>query len=275
MLKKLAIILIILTGSISLSAVERIVSLAPSVTTTLYDLGVGDKIVGCTTYCDQAIADGVDIVASVVTVNIEKIVSLNPDIVIAASLTKPKSIKALEQFGIKVIHQPLATNYQEITEHFLDIAKSVGEDSVAKKRLQECSEEIELIREDLKQNRSFNIFFQIGSSPIYAVVGNNFMNDYIKMCNGKNPYEDLSSGKVTRESVMINNPEIIIITTMGIQGEAEKKIWQKYDEIEAVKMGNLYTIDSDLACNPTPATYIESLKLVKSFIDSAAASYKR
>ena len=56
------------------------------------------------------------------------------------------------------------------------------------------------------------------------------------------------------------NPDVIIITTMGIAGEKEKETWMKYGSIAAVRDNNIYILDPDKVCSPTPVTFVEALK---------------
>jgi ABC-type hemin transport system substrate-binding protein len=81
---------------------KRVISLAPSITENLYLIGAQNKLVGCTSFCTQAIADGKEQIGSTVDVNIEKILILKPDLVLGMLLTKPQDIETLKRLGIKV-----------------------------------------------------------------------------------------------------------------------------------------------------------------------------
>lgn len=85
------------------------------------------------------------------------------------------------------------------------------------------------------------------------------MDEYITKAEAVNIASDLTSGAITRESVIIRNPDIIFIVTMGVAGEEEKKTWQNIKEIEAAKSNKIFIIDSNKACLPTPVTFVETL----------------
>lgn len=80
---------------------KRIVSLAASITQNLYLLGANEDIVGCTRFCITEPTDSIPVVADAVSVNMEKIVALQPDIVLASGLTIPESTRGIQTHGYK------------------------------------------------------------------------------------------------------------------------------------------------------------------------------
>lgn len=105
---------------------KRIVSLVPWVTKSLYLLGVQNCIVGCTSYCPVNATDKIAIVANAMSVNIEKILTLKPDVVFASSLNKPETIDYLRKLGITVVLQPYPVSFEEICKCFVQIGQVVG-----------------------------------------------------------------------------------------------------------------------------------------------------
>src|SRR5690554_1722786 len=79
----------------------RIVSLAPSLTKSIYYMGAAGQLVGRTSYCFIADADDKEVVASAVSVNIEKVLTLKPDLVLATGITNPETIALLQRAGIR------------------------------------------------------------------------------------------------------------------------------------------------------------------------------
>ena len=106
------------------------------------------------------------------------------------------------------------------------------------------------------------VFFQIGAKPIFTVISNTFMNDYITLAKCNNIAEDLKKGTITRESVLQQNPDIIFIVTMGIVGDNEKNIWESYTELNAAKNKKIFIIDSSIASTPTVLSFTETLEQV-------------
>ncbi|HYQ56386.1 MAG TPA: hypothetical protein VEP89_03485, partial [Draconibacterium sp.] len=93
-----------------------------------------------------------------------------------------------------------------------------------------------------------------------------FMNDFILFCNGKNIASGLDHGTMTRESILLKNPDVIIIAEMGGFGEQEKEVWEAYDSMSAVKNDKVFLIASETSCSPTPANFVSALEDVYRFV---------
>ena len=88
------------------------------------------------------------------------------------------------------------------------------------------------------------------------------MDDYITYAGAQNIAFDFTIGSITRESVLLRNPDVIFIVSMGIIGEEEKKNWEKVKELNASKNKKIFILDSDKACTPTPVTFVETLETI-------------
>lgn len=250
--------------SCGLSAQEckRIVSLAASITNNLCLLDAEDRIVGCTQFCPVAGKGNIPVVADAVNVNIEKVVSLKPDIVIAGGLTHPRIVSALEKMGIRTLHWKQPKDFNEICSQLEDLGKICGKSELAARHVKESRERLAKITAQLKGQPK--IFMEQGTNPLYTVLPDSFVNDYILLLGGTNICADLKNGVISRELVLLRNPDIIIIVSMGNMGPLEKKEWEKYGTVNAVKNKQIYLVDAEEACIPTPVTFINVLeKLAK------------
>ncbi len=239
---------------------SKIISLAPSVTQSLYYLDAQDKLVGCTSYCTAAKNDHKPVVASAVKANIEKIVSLKPDLVIASGLTSPKDLELLRKMGIKVEVFASPRSFQEICDQFILLGKWVGAEHRAKKTVSESQQKIQQIARRISRLNKPKMFFQIGANPLFTVIPNTFMNDYMTLLGAGNIAKGLTQGAVTREFVVAKNPDYIFIVTMGIVGDEEMKTWKRYTNLKAVRDNHVYIIDSEIACQPTPITFVQTIE---------------
>lgn len=267
-MKKIFLFLHILTVfAVQGQPYTRIVSLAPSFTQSIYYLEAQDNLIGCTSYCVAAKGDNKEIVSSAVKANVEKIISLKPDLVLASSLTNPKDIELLRKVGIKVeiIHSP--KSFLEICGQFIQMGKLVGKTEKANTLIVESERTIQKIAEKNKNKTKRKMFFQIGANPLFAVTPNTFMDDYMTLLGIENISKKLSQGAVTREFVIANNPDYIFIATMGIVGEEELKAWSRYSSLKAAQNKQIYIIDSDIACQPTPITFVQTIKLMDELIN--------
>lgn len=238
---------------------KRVISLAPSITEIIYELGVESKLVGCTSYCTPAVEDGVEQVGSTVEVNIEKIFSLKPDLVLAMELTKPQDLAAMRKLGMNVILLKTPVSFKEICDQALQIGELTGNSAKAKKIIIEITHKVDSLKKYNSNLNKSEIFFQLGANPVFTVLEGTFMNDFITFCNGENIAAGLKHGTITRESVLVKNPDIIIIATMGGFGEEEMKVWNSYKGIEAVKKGKVFLVDSETSCVPTPGNFLKAL----------------
>ncbi|OJU37310.1 MAG: hypothetical protein BGN96_04005 [Bacteroidales bacterium 45-6] len=244
-------------GLVPLSA-KRIVSLTPSLTKNLQYLGVENELVGCTSYCKTS--RKVPVVASAVKVNVEKVVAMKPDLVITSTLTQPETVAALKKMGVNIVVFPMAHSFNDICTQFLQLGKLVGKEAQAQKVLGDINRKIAKLKAGYTSKK--RVFIQLGANPLFAVIPNTFMNDYIVFAGAKNITEGMTSGSITREAVLTRNPEAIFIVTMGVFADQEKKEWQRYSNLAAVKNKKIFIVDSDKACTPTPVTFAETLELI-------------
>ncbi len=253
------LIALVLNSVSVFSQAKRIVSLAPSLTKQLYLLGVENKIVGCTSYCEEAKKEGKPVVASAIDVNVEKVLTLKPDLVITSSLTKPSTINTLEKLGIKVAVYPYPKSFDDMNRQFFEIAGLVGEDAKGKKVVAEQKKRLEKALLAIPKGKRKKMFMQIGAKPLFTVVPNTFMQDYIDLTGGENVASHLKIGSISREAVLLSNPDVIFIVTMGVVGEEEKKRWGTYGQLSAVKNKKIFIIDSTVASTPTPKNFVDTV----------------
>ena len=245
------------------AGIQRIVSLAPSLTMNLYYLEVQSKLVGCTSYCEIAKSDHKQIVANAVKVNLEKVVSLKPDLVVTTELTDPETINSLRKFGLKVEVFKGVKSFDDICVQFMRLGKLVGKEQKATEMINTSKLQVESLKKKVHA-KGARVFFQIGSDPLFTVLTNTYMNDFILFAGATNIFAELSRGTITREAVLARDPDIIIVVSMGIAGQDEKKTWETYKQLKAVKKKQVFVIDSDLACTPTPVSFVKTFEtLVK------------
>lgn len=238
---------------------QRIISLGPVITKELYILKMEDKLVGCTVYCQSPPeAKMKEKIGTMIEVNIEKIVTLKPDLVLATSLTTPETKEKLQNLGIKVITFLKAKNFKEICEHFLVLGRMVGKEKEAEKIVRIVGNRIDLIKNKTKDLKKPKVFIQIGAKPLVTVTRDSFINDFIEFAGGINITKSININRYSREKVLRDNPDIIIIVTMGINGEEEKRIWQRFKTLKAVKNDKIYIIHPNKITSPTPLIFAKT-----------------
>jgi len=237
----------------------RIVSLTPSITKQLILLGVEDDVVGHTSYCPEEKLKNSELVASATEVNIEKIATLEPDLVLASTLTKEKVINNLRKLDITVKYLEMPKSFEAICRQMNTIGELAGRADTASAIVKKQREKLDSLQSTIPKGKKLKFFIEIGADPLFAATSNSFMHDYIRYANGKNIAADLKTGTISRERVIAENPDVIIIVTMGVVGKEEKETWQEYPNLKASKNNNIFTIDADQASSPTPVSFIEVL----------------
>ncbi|OPY72928.1 MAG: Vitamin B12-binding protein precursor [Syntrophorhabdus sp. PtaU1.Bin058] len=240
---------------------KRIISLGPGITEWLYMLGIEDRIIGVTTYCQKPPrAKEKTKIGTVMEVDVEKIIDMRPDLVIGTALTDTKDVRKLRDLGINVIVFEVSKDFNKLCEVFLNLGKLTGREEKAYGLIEASKKRLAGIRKRVDTLPRSRVFVQLGSKPLFAATKDFLINDFIEFAGGANIFRDAQSGLIGREEVVKRNPDVIIITTMGLSGEGERKAWQRYKTVNAVKNGNVYIMDSDLICSPTPVSFVETLE---------------
>lgn len=239
----------------------RIISLVPSLTEEIIHLGLEDNIVGATSYCEITKDNKALVVGSVIDINEEKILMLKPDIVFASTLVKEKSINILKQNGIKVVYMGKLDSFETLCTQLIFIGEQLGRVPKAKQIIKESKTKIDSLKALIpNREKKLQVFYQIGANPIAAVIPNTYMNDFITFSNCQNIFDDLENILVTRESVLLRNPDVIIISSMGVLDAQEIGIWKTYPDISAIKNNRI--IITPTASIPTVNNFVENYELI-------------
>lgn len=252
---------IILFYSTSVFAYDRIVSLSPAVTEEIYLLGAQDKLAGTTIYCvNPEAAREKEKIGTVTDINIEKILSLRPDVVIATPLTNKTQLEKLETMGVKVHSFPLAKDFYELCGQFRKIAEFAGKKNEAEEIVANAEKKVEAVNLRVKGLPKVKVFMQVGSNPLYTMTKDSFVNNYIELAGGINIAAENISGLYSREEVLKQDPDAIMIISMGITAEKEKKAWERYGNMKAVRNKKVCILDSYKICSPTPSGFSDMLE---------------
>ncbi|OIN97207.1 hypothetical protein AUJ66_04040 [Candidatus Desantisbacteria bacterium CG1_02_38_46] len=243
---------------------QRIISLSPSITESLFELGIGDRIVGVTIYCNRPPeAKSKEKVGTLLNVNLEKIITLKPDIIfIGEEGNRPEIIRKLRKVSINVFAFGKVENFKKACQDFQMLGEIAGRKNRAKNIVKEITKKMEEIKKRIKNMPPVKVFCQLGSDPIVTAGKGTFIDELIHIAGGINIAHNITQryARFSREQVIKKNPDVIIIVTMGEYTEKEKKTWYKFKELPAVKNNRIYIIDADLVCRPAPTVLIEGLK---------------
>ncbi len=228
--------------------VTRIVSAAPSITETVFALGKGNLLVGRTDYCDYpAEAASVQSIGSIMDPNIEKIVELAPDVVIASNHFKKDSVEKLESLSVKVLILKEDKTFEGVYTSISDIAKIAGAEEKGKSIIEGMKKTVEKVEKAVAGKKRPSVYYVIGFGEYgdYTAGGDTFIGQMITMAGGRNIAENVKGWSFSLESIVEADPDIIICSKYWNTKENFVKA-NGYRELRAVKEGRVYEIDNNL-----------------------------
>lgn len=243
---------------------SRIISLAPSLTELVYAAGAGDKLVGVVDYSDYPPqADLLPVVGRFNLLDVERIVELQPDLIIAWRSGNPRSsISQLKNLGLTVyIAEP--KNLTSIANHIYKLSVLTGTQEDAKSAIQEFNRTYEELRKKYSNRAKIKIFYQVWDKPIITVGGNELINDIIELCGGENIFKEIQlvAPKIDQESVLIRNPAVIIASGSNTERPKWLDDWKRWPDLTAVTEGNLFFIIPELLQRHTPRALIGATQM--------------
>jgi iron complex transport system substrate-binding protein len=236
---------------------KRIVSLAPNVTEILFGLGLDEEIVGVSIHCNfPEKAKSKVRVGSYISLDFEKIASLNPDLIIATGAGNTRDmVDRLGKLGFQT-YVVYPKNFKDILLSIAHIGQVVNRGKKAKaiiEGMRRRSERVIELTQDLPRPK---VLVQIGDVPIVTVGKGSFADDLVRLAGGENiaGKEKEVYPRLGMEEILKRSPEVIVISSMDPKGDYQKILqeWTRWKTIPAVKNGRIYLIDSDLLDRPSP-----------------------
>jgi iron complex transport system substrate-binding protein len=234
---------------------QRVVSLAPSVTETIFALGFGNRLVGVTTYCDYpAEALKLPKIGGFMSPSLEVIVSKRPDLVIGVnSATDPVKAREMERLGLKVNLISLAS-VSDILSSIKNIARLLGSPQAGEKLVDKITGQFDAVTKRIATAPRRSTLLLVGLRPLVAVGGKNFIDELITLAGGENIAANAAQPwlNLPDEYVVAKAPQVIIEAGMGSDQSGSAKHWADLKSIPAVKEGRVYFYPSDKILRPGP-----------------------
>ena len=236
---------------------RRIVSLAPSVTETLFAIGAQAEVVGICTFCDfPREVEKIDRVGSYSAPNVEAIVAKKPDVVIGVPPNNPEAIVALRQLGIRVVIVEVDT-IEQIRAAMRTIAREAERAEQGESLLRDIDNRINEIRARLNGASQRRVLMVVGQEPLIAVGSGIFLNELITQAQGINIAADTSQPwvRLSLEVAVAKQPEVIIDGSMGSEENDKERylgMWKNFPTLPAVRDGRVYGTRSYTVLRPGP-----------------------
>ena len=234
----------------------RVISLAPSVTETLFALGAGDEVVGVSTYCDYPPeVTKITRVGNFLTPNIEQIIALKPDVIIGVPTPgNEEPVKTLRSLGFKIVIVPADTVEQTRTSIAM-IAHALARDADGRKLIEQFDARLTAVRQRLRGAPLRRVLMVVGQKPLVAVGSGTFQDELIRMAGGINVAgaTKLAWPHLNLEAVIAWAPQVIIDTSMGTEENPQVlKFWKQFPSLPAVREQRLHAYRSYQLLRPGP-----------------------
>lgn len=234
---------------------ERIVSMSPSNTEMLFALGLEDKIIGVSDYCTYpAEALNKTKIGGFSTPNIEKIASLNPDIVFGSAGVQEDTIRELGQLNITVVALE-AKNLSQVLENIRTAGTATSSLDASEKLVSQMQRRIDNITrktDNLKDDNRPWVYYEVWSDPLMTAGPGTLADDLIRLAGGRSiAYDAQTKYPIYNLEVLVKrNPAVIIVcgghgsSTSGVEELMNRSGWQS---IDAVRNHRVYSMDCDLS----------------------------
>jgi len=258
------------------SPARRIVSLAPNVTELLYAAGAGNFVVGAVAYSDYPeAAKSIPRVGSGAGLDIEAIVALHPDLVIAWQSGNPSwQVERLTALGMPVF-QTEPRHLNDVADLLERLGKLAGTEVLAGKTAEDYRRQLTRLRARYSGRPVVPVFYQILDSSLLTVSRRHLINDVIQLCGGRNVYADAPglTPRVDVESMVQRNPEVILASGYKPLWPEWRDRWRTWPMIIAVAQDNLFLIPPDLIHRHSPRI-LEGAERVCAVLEQARAKRK-
>ncbi len=252
---------------------ERIVSLAPHITESLFAVGAGDKIVATVLFSDYPdAANQIPIIGSYKEVSYESLVALNPDLVIAWDSGNGDEIAArIRSLGLTLyLDEP--RELEDIPSTLRRFGILTGNEAMGNAESEKFLDRLGFLRQRYEDPRLINVFYQVWNEPLTTLNGEHLVSDIIRLCGGRNIFEEAIplAPVVSLESVLTANPDVVIASGMAEEQPEWLDDWRDWTGLAAVENEQLGYIPPDLLQRNSPRV-IQGAEMMCEIIDQARA----
>lgn len=249
-----------------IEAKNRIISVSPAITETLFYFGYGDNIVGRTMYCNYPEeSKQIETIGNMMNPNFEKMIFLNPDIVIFQSHYDIRLKRQLEEMKVKTLILPTPKNIKNILENYKIILNIFGNEKTAIDKLKILEQNIKNIEENSnKITKKPKIYYSLGSGHIEYTAGKeSFIDDVIRISGGVNLVKE-KGWSYPLEALIYEQPDYIITSKKNYDEMIKAS---KYKDLKALhNMKQIIFLEEDEITIPTPRMILTSLNIIQKAI---------
>jgi vitamin B12 transport system substrate-binding protein len=235
-----AALYLLLLLALPATAVERVVTLAPSLTEIMLELDAADLLVG--------VLDGGERPAAVAQLpsvgrygqlELESLLELQPDLV----LLWPDSISSAQRQQLQRMGIPLLIveprKLADLAENFVEIGARIGRAEQGRQLHQQFNSGLAALRQRYQREQPLRLFYQVWDTPLYTIGGQQIISDALRICGAENIFAELTlpAPQVSAEAVLQRNPGVILA---GVQGQLDA--WRIWPGVAAVERNQLWLV---------------------------------
>jgi iron complex transport system substrate-binding protein len=250
----------------------RIVSLAPSVTETLFALGAGPDVVGVSQYCDYPpqVRD-LPRVGSFLTPNLEAIIALRPTLVVGLELSSDvRQIRALNSMGYPVLLVS-DDSLQQIETGIETVGARINRQPQAHRLVAEIQTQIAAVQQRLANVKPERALMLVGHQPMVAVGAGTYLDELMRIARADNIAA--AAGEqwphLSMEYIIAMRPEVVLDGSMGSDPSSSSEFWEKYPAIPAVRDHRVFGYAQDPILHAGPRVG-QSLEIIARMIHPEA-----
>ncbi|WP_339526773.1 cobalamin-binding protein [Pseudomonas sp. EL_65y_Pfl2_R96] len=234
----LAVLLLAVSGAAV--AVERVVTLAPSLSEIVVELNSADLLVGVLDAGERpAELKDIPSVGRYGQLDIERLLSLKPDLL----LLWPGGVGPAQREQLKRLNIPTYAvephNLEQLTVQIEAIAAQLGRPERGVSLAESLRQRLDSLRQRYRRNEPLRVFYQVWDRPLYTVGGSQIISDALEVCGARNVFADLPqpAPQVSVEAVLQRNPEVILAGD-----QAQLDAWKAWPQVTAVARGQLLLV---------------------------------
>lgn len=241
---------------------QRVVSMAPSNTEILFAVGAGEQVVGRDAFSDypEEALDLPDIGGSFGDYNLEAIVELQPDLVLAAEINTQEQVTAIEALGLTVFYLSNPVDMEGMYGNLQTVGRLTGHEMEASALVETLRKRVEAAERRIADVQEMPlVFYEIDATEPnapYTAGEGTFIHTLIEMAGGRNLGAELDSsyGQFSLEELVVQDPDVILLGNYTWGGVTPEDVAARpgWEELSAVRSGQVYTFDDNLVSRPGP-----------------------
>jgi len=250
---------------------RRIVSLAPNITEILFALGLGDRIVGVTRYCDfPPEAKAKEKIGGFIDPNVEKIRALDPDLVIAFRGNPWEALNRLKSLGVPVFILDIGERLEAVPETIAKIGRVTGREDEARTLVAALEEKLRMARAAMSRTSGRpRVYLNLSGKALMTCGRSSYLHDLIERAGGTNVAAAVPKtwSAYSREQLIRDDPDVVIILSPSPAEFAAARAWfvalPGLDTLRAVRSGRVRPLDENTASRIGPRLYDAFADLVR------------